>query len=523
MRFLPCAIAALLLAGSLIVALPAMQAQGEGHFVYPLDDTYIHMGMAKNLATHRVWGVNRYHFSSSSSSPLWTLTLAGAYVVTGVREATPLVLNLIFASLLLFVSDRLLQRLALPLAARIVVLAGLVLAAELPSLVLMGMEHVLHLLLTVWFAERAVAALELPESMTTRQWSLLCIAGALLGASRYEGFFLVGVVCLLLAFRRRLGTGIALGATAMVPLIVFGLISIANGSMFLPNSLLLKAGGEQISGLAVLFKLPGAEDIELFRRHPALLVVLVTGIVAATVAAMRHRTVWHAHVLAPLMLVAMTALHAHFAFSSLFWVYRYDAYLVGFGVVAVGAAAAGLSARMGSFVPAAALAALMLAISSPMRAIYPEQEIAAARENFLEHLQAADFVNRYYPGGPIVVNDIGTFSYFGDAMFLDMFGLGDVEPLNIRRVNHGQYTASDVEQWTKPFHPSAAIVQLGWAWVPERVPASWTKVAEIEVVPNKQILGFFAMSPDCALALRDHVREYYEPRVGGDRYAMRLF
>lgn len=293
--------------------------------------------------------------------------------------------------------------------------------------------------------------------------------------------------------------------------------------MFLPNSLLLKAGGEQISGLAVLFKLPGAEDIELFRRHPALLVVLVTGIVAATVAAMRHRTVWHVHVLAPLMLVAMTALHAHFGFSSLFWVYRYDAYLIGFGVVAVGAAAAGLSARMGPFVPAAALAALMLAISSPMRAIYPEQEIAAARENFLEHVRAADFVNRYYPGGPVVVNDIGTFSYFGDSLFLDMFGLGDVEPLKIRRANHGAYTAADVEQWTQPFHPSAAIVQLGWAWVPERVPANWTKVAEIEVVPNKQILGFFAMSPDSALALRDHVREYYEPRVGGDRYAMRLF
>lgn len=100
MRFLPCAIAALLLAGSLFVALPAMQAKGEDRFVYPLDDTYIHMGMAKNLATHGVWGVNRYHFSSSSSSPLWTLTLAGAYLVTGVREATPLILNLIFAGLL---------------------------------------------------------------------------------------------------------------------------------------------------------------------------------------------------------------------------------------------------------------------------------------------------------------------------------------------------------------------------------------------------------------------------------------
>ncbi|HWI17509.1 MAG TPA: hypothetical protein VNT81_07170 [Vicinamibacterales bacterium] len=523
MRFLPCAIAALLIAGCLFVALPAIQAQGDDHFVYPLDDTYIHMGMAKNLATHGVWGVNRHHFSSSSSSPLWTLLLAGAYLVTGVREATPLALNLLFAGLLLWVSDRLLRRLGLPLAARIVALAGLVLAAELPSVVLMGMEHVLHLFLTVAFAERAIHALQSPDAVTRREWGVLCLAGALLGASRYEGFFLVGVVCLLLACRRRLPAGIALGATAIVPLIVLGLISVANGSMFLPNSLLLKAGGEQSSGLAVLFKLPGAEALELFSRHPALLVVFVAGVIATIVAAVRLRSVWHAQVLAPLMLVAMTALHAHFAFSSLFWVYRYDAYLIGFGVVAMGAAASSLPSRIGGPATAAALAVFLFAIASPRRALYPEPEITAARENFLEHVRAADFVNRYYPAGPVVVNDIGALSYFGDALFLDMFGLGDVEPLKIRRANHGAYTAADVEQWTRPFHPSAAIVQLGWAWVPERVPASWTKVAEIEIVRSRQVLGFYAMSPDSAIALRDHVREYYAPLEGGDRYAMRLF
>jgi hypothetical protein len=522
-RFAPFCLALLLLIGSVAVTWPAMRAQGEGRFIYPLDDTYIHMGMAKNFVTHGVWGVNRYHFSSSSSSPLWTLTLAGAYFVTGVREATPFILNLLFAGLLLLVSDRLLQRLALPFLARVVALLGLVLTAELPSLVLMGMEHVLHLLLTVWFAERAVTVLESPDTVSRRGWAVLCVAGALLGASRYEGFFLVGVVCLLLALRRYLAAGIALGATAIAPLIGFGIVAVLNGSMFLPNSLLLKAGGEQISGLAVLFKLPGAEDLELFSRHPALLIVFVGGIAATSIAAARHRSLWHPQVLAPLMLVAMTALHAHFAFSSLFWVYRYDAYLIGFGIVAIGAAAAGVTARLGGVPVAAALALLVTAIASPMRALYPEQEIAASRENYLEHLRAADFVNRYYPAGPVVVNDIGALSYFGDALFLDMFGLGDVEPLKIRRVNRGKYTAEDVERWTEPFHPSAAIVQLGWGWVTERVPANWTKVAEIEIVPSRQVLGFFAMSPDSAMALRDHVREYYEPLKGGNRYAMRLF
>ena len=519
MRFWPSLVAALVVAGSLAVALPALRAQGEGRLIYPLDDTYIHMGMAKNLATHGVWGVTRYHFSSSSSSPLWTLTLGAAYAVTGVHHVTPLVLNVLFAILLLVLCDRWLARLSTPALARAVVLVGLVLATQLPALILMGMEHVLHLLLTVWFADCAIAFLAEPDRVTRGDRVRLCVSGALLGASRYEGFFLVAIVCMLLIFRRRLGIGVALGTAAAAPLVVFGLVAIANGSLFLPNSLLLKAGGEQLSGLTVLFRAPGAEDLELFRRNPALLIVLIAAVTAGALALARHRRLWQPQVLAPLMLAAMIALHAHFAFSSLFWVYRYDAYLVGFGLVAIALAAA----RLPALPLAAGLAVLVAAIASPAQALYPDATIRASRENFLEHYGAADFVNRYYPAGPVVVNDIGAFSYFGDARFLDLFGLGDIEPVRIRRAQHGQYTAADVDRWTAPYHPSAAIVQLGWGFVVERVPPTWVKVAEVEFASSAQVIGFFAMTPDSALALRAHVREYYEPLAGVDRYTVRVF
>lgn len=57
----------------------------------------------------------------------------------------------------------------------------------------------------------------------------------------------------------------------------------------------------------------------------------------------------------------------------------------------------------------------------------------------------------------------------------------------------------------------------------ERVPSNWTKVAEVEIVPSHQVHGFFALSPDNVPELREHVREYFEPQAGSDRYAMRLF
>ena len=521
MRFWPSVVAALVVAGSLAVALPAVRAQGEGRLVYPLDDTYIHMGMAKHLATHGVWGVTRYQFSSSSSSPLWTLTLAAAYAATGVHDVTPLVLNLVFAVLLLVAGDRWLARLSVPALPRAVVLVGLVLATQLPALILMGMEHVLHLFLTVWFADRAIAILVAPDRTTPGERVMLCVSGALLGASRYEGLFLVAIVCVLLVCRRRPGLGVGLGAAAVAPLVALGLVAIANGSLFVPNSLLLKAGGEQLSGLTVLFRPPGTADLELFGRNPALSIVLVAAVIAGAIALARLRTPWQPPVLAPLMLAVMIALHAHFAFSSLFWVYRYDAYLAGFGVIAIAIAVA--AARLGTLPLAAGLAVFISAVASPAQALYPDATIRGARENFLEHYGAADFVNRYYPAGPVVVNDIGAFSYFGDARFFDLFGLGDIDPLVIRRANAGRYTAADVDRWTAPHHPSAAILQLSWAFVVERVPPNWLKVAEVTVVSNGQLIGFFAMTPDSALALRERVREYYGPLAGADRYSVRIF
>src|SRR5712675_82827 len=70
--------------------------QNDGHFVYALDDTYIHMSIARNFARYGVWGVTRYEFSSSSSSLLWTLLLSAIYLVT-TSTWVPLILDLVFA------------------------------------------------------------------------------------------------------------------------------------------------------------------------------------------------------------------------------------------------------------------------------------------------------------------------------------------------------------------------------------------------------------------------------------------
>ncbi|MBN2356156.1 hypothetical protein JXO59_08585, partial [candidate division KSB1 bacterium] len=65
----------------------------DGHIIYVLDDTYIHMAMAKNIVEYGVFGITPYRVSATSSSPFWTLLLALLYGIFGKSEWLPLFLN----------------------------------------------------------------------------------------------------------------------------------------------------------------------------------------------------------------------------------------------------------------------------------------------------------------------------------------------------------------------------------------------------------------------------------------------
>jgi len=181
------------------LAVRALLTATNGHLIYAVDDAYIHMAIAKNFAGHGVWGCTPFHFSSSSSSLLWTFAVGVAYFLFGVHDSIPLVLNIAFAIATQVVTDHYLARFSVSSALRATAMLGIVIAFPMAGMVLLGLEHVLHLLLTLWFAGAAVEALtNQPQNARAfrRQTVVLCVLGALVGTSRYEGFFLVGLACL---------------------------------------------------------------------------------------------------------------------------------------------------------------------------------------------------------------------------------------------------------------------------------------------------------------------------------------
>lgn len=515
------------LLASLAAALHVALRGTDGRLVYALDDTYIHMAVAKTLASHGVWGCTPFHFSSSSSSLLWTFGLGVAYRAFGPHDVLPLVLNVALAIATLVVADAWLARFGARPLLRASALLGVVVAFPLAAMVLIGMEHILHLLLTIGFAGAAVEALTSPPGEGARERRrrtvALCLLGALLAASRYEGFFLVGLACLAFLVRRQAARAVSIGAAALLLVAAFGAVSVALGSYFLPNPLMVKAVGESASTLSALLKPFGSEDLEFLRNNRAMPTLLVLGALAALVGWRARRALWRPAVLLPLLLAAMIVLHGHFVFSPLYWAYRYDAYLVGFGVFVAAAALAGLPAT--GRLPRGTLPALLVALLVPVVAdvregLFPEAEIEGMRGTYLEQYQTAQFIRRYYPDAAVIVNDLGAVTYYTQARILDLVGLGDIEPVAIMR--RGAYTSREVAEWTAPHRPKIAIVSLGWSVAGALIPPEWVRVAVVEAPPNRHRVGFFAVDREESWVLRESVAQHYGPLVRTMGHRVRL-
>jgi hypothetical protein len=508
-------------------ALRAGMRGTEGHLIYSLDDAYIHMAVAKNLAHHGIWGCTPFHFSSSSSSPLWTLLLGAAYRVFGVRDAIPLVLNVVLVLLTLAVTERHLRRLGASQLLRGAALVGLVVAFPMTAMVLMGMEHVLHLLLTIGFAGAAVEALTgAPQEPRARRRRTiaLCVLAAMLGASRYEGFFLVGLACLAFLARRQFLRSAATFAAALVPAVAFGVISVANGAFFLPNSLILKAAGDRASALSALFKPWGSDELEFLRSDPPLQILLAVAVLGALWHWSARRAVWRPQVLYPLLLTGMIVAHGHYVFSPLYWVYRYDAYLVGFGILVAAVLLADRPAG-GSLVeralPALLVAALAAVVADVREGLTAAAEIAGMRNTYLEQYQTALFVRTYHPDEAVIVNDLGAVTYYTESRILDLAALGDVEPLDIMR-RTGGYGSRDVVAWTAKYRPRLAIISLGWSWVAPLIPREWIKIGEVAVPPKGERVGFFAIDPRESWVLRSTMATHFSPLRQVPGYVLKL-
>ena len=504
-------------------------ARTEWHLVYPLDDAYIHMAIAKNLAGHGVWGVTRYEFTSCSSSPLWIILLSGLYRIFGVNEWIPLLLNLLFGALVLVVAHHWLARSISKRASTAVTVLALCFLIPVPVLALSGMEHTLHVLLLILFSGTAMRLLEDRHQNSLLLWAIALALLVLMVMTRFESLFVAGIFCMLLGFQRRWKWASVSVAAAASPVIIGSLISLSRGWLWLPNSLLLKGAMPRFSSLSGIVGFLGYRSLnQLFATPP--LTAMVAAIVGMYIWGLRQgRDFWNRSQVMLLFAGAAIFIHAQFAGTSLWntpwYLYRYEAYLVAFGIFAIGAAGWAPASRssiqhssrllyygvctLGLFL----LAFPLLQRMAVMMIYFP----GAAQNVWEQQYQMARFLRTYYDGRSVAANDIGAINYFADLRCLDLFGLANNE-IGRRKLD-GTYNTATIMREAAKESPEVAIVYDAWfqgsplfGKPSPKLPPGWTRVGQWRVPKNvalgDDVVSFYSVRPDEVSPLKAHLRAF---------------
>ncbi len=548
---LPLAASLAVLWGLVAVLLAAVHRATGGHFAYVLDDPYLHLAMARNLARHGVWGLFPNQFTNTSSSPIWTLLVAAIFKVTGPLVLVPFLLNVVFASGLLVAVARALRPVAPSRFFLFLVLFAITIWTPLPSLIFTGQEHLLHALVSFGFLlamGRIVAgdgrqgepanggspgARTMDEStkrprgtlskVDRSDQTLLLASSALLPLIRYEGLFLcaVGAGMLFLSGRRRLA---ALSAVvAVVPIALFGAFSAAHGWFWLPNPILLKGNLPPGHSLSALFIFAKAWYSQMMNNGHML--YLVVGSLAILAVSWGRRRAGDPF---PFMLAAViVATLLHLQFAKLRWFYRYEAYLVVLSLFAMAGTGAGfLRGRWSGLRPSRArgpsqaagfILFLLVFVALSNRASEAIPRVPrAARNIWQQQVQMGLFLKQFYPRASIAANDLGAISWLADTQCLDLWGLASIDVARARR--SGTYDRDTIDRLTREHGCRIGIVYDSW-WNPGDyggiaagrqggLPANWVQAGRW-TIPDNVVCGsptvsFYAIDPAEAPALEEH-------------------
>jgi len=488
-------------------------------FAYPIDDTFIHLAIAKNLAFHQVWGISSHEFVSASSSLLYPLVLMTTVKIFGAHIIIPFVVNVLAGILLLLVVQRWLAKQEISLGAQLLILLGVVFLTPLPVLAMSGMEHILQLLFCFLFLTTFSDELGKLVSSGEKKWRLpwsVYVYGMLVVATRYEGLPLVAIACLVLLVHRRIILALELGLICALPVLVFGIYSLYQGGYFVPNSVLLKSGAPPMTfdglyyffteGLftKLFFSVVGYNTVATQR----LLFLLPIAFI------LFNRPIRKAVSYQYMLIILMAAVFLHLALTGYAHFPRYEAYLIGCAVIVIGVVMAkyGREALRGKAVLTRWMAGLMglfLVFPLLIRSKTAFNEVGQACINIYEQqYQMGQFLHSHYFHDPVAIGDIGAVSYYTESRNLDMVGLANIE---VARSRKEHYNSPDFMDWLSKKDSVKIAICYDYFNDPNLL-RRWDKIATWQIPNNvacgDDIVSFYAVQKGAGPNLKKNLLEF---------------
>ena len=476
-----------ILAGMLILLLCRVHQMTNGHFCYPLDDTFIHLSVAKHLALDYSWGINTNEYSASSSSPMYTLLLA-LLMRMGFRTLSmPFWLNVLMAVWLLVLINRYLKQKGLRPATIFCILQAIVWLAPLPVLIFVGMEHILHSVLVLLLIQQTIKSLQRAAGPRMAIYTGLAAAFAIL--TRFETLFILAPVILLFLYYKRFKQVIWVLLVALLPVLTMGLLSLYYGAYMLPNSVLLKGWvyGNSTLPTALLSKLMHILIPTLAGRVLlGLLLLLLMILIFTKTFSNRDNRSRESNQLA---FIWGTSCILHLLFAKVGWLFRYEAWLVVTGIFVIGQILKLQGKQIKAFLQGKWLfvkIAVFLFVASTILPLFQRAFTAitntplACKNIYEQQFQIAMFLQQYYHHYAIGANDIGAISYYGDNNIVDLWGIGSNEVAASKLKNY--YTTQFLRELIQ--RKNIKIIVVYEDWFPPDLWLKWIKLATWRINNN---------------------------------------
>jgi hypothetical protein len=483
-----------------VVELLSILVLNDGKFTYTLDDPYIHLAVAEQIAGGH-YGVNPSEFSSPCSSALWPFLLA-PLARTPIGEFVPLFINfgcgLLSCWILL---RRARETFRAPdgqedfatSGARVVMSFVILAGCNVVGIIFTGMEHSLQVLFAILVADGII---QLSKSdKVAPAFMAAVVIGPLV---RYENFALTAVACLVVFLRGKRLIALGLGVGAVSGLAGFSFFLIKLGLPALPSSIVAKS---HLSGDGnFLMRVLSAFQESFESDRGVLLLLMVAALLSYAVRPQGGK-----------MRVAAAGLAfagiLHACFGAYGWYHRYECYVYGALLLGICQFFGENWSKLGKWTSAntAGFALFGLVLSFPYTSSLFTLPVAA-NNIYEQQYQMHRFATEWWKK-PLAVNDLGWVTYGNDQYVLDLWGLGSYEALSARKSNADPVWMKDLAA-----KHEVGLVMVYENWVPGRT-LGWVKVGELHlsrrrITPADSVVAFFATSEACALEIEQELVEF---------------
>lgn len=484
----------------------------EGHYVYVLDDAYIHLSVAKNFALHEVWGITKYQFSSTSSSPFFTYIISVLIKVFGNNDQIPLYFNAVFSIGIIYFLTQYYSGIFHDLKKTCISVLFTLFFAVLHLQLLAGMEHIFQVFL---FSINIICFYQWDKNKV----AVLGFYGSILlmGLTRFESMFYFVVLAFVLVLIRRGKDAVGVLLAGFIPIIIFCYFNYQQDGYFFPNSVVVKGTKLSVdSNFLIQCKNIIFNNFLLntsFYKVGAFPILICIVFIYRDLKRIPFREAVTNNFF---LIVFSLVMICHSMFADLKGLFRYEAYiLVGFSMALIPKLTA-LFFDCKKYCKKEKLISFLVMMNILLmvyKGWVAHQVLDNGGKNIYEQqMQSAKFLHTFYNDSKVVANDIGAITYYTDIHLLDIAGLGSTETIPFNENKRVLNDAFEIflSQYCLENKYEIAIV-YDW-WLQGHIPKNWKKAAVLKIENKVTVarleVSVYSIDANNLEALKQNIKKF---------------